>query len=71
MQRLPQNKMATRPIGPLLITMGLPIMLSMMIQALYNVVDSIFIAQISEEALTAVLASTLNNYVSLDIIKMS
>lgn len=54
MQRLPQNKMATRPIGPLLITMGLPIMLSMMIQALYNVVDSIFIAQISEEALTAV-----------------
>ncbi|MFA5468475.1 MAG: MATE family efflux transporter [Sphaerochaetaceae bacterium] len=46
--------MASRPVGSLLITMGSPIMLSMMIQALYNVVDSIFIARIGEEALTAV-----------------
>jgi putative MATE family efflux protein len=50
----PQNKMAVRPIGRLLITMALPIMVSMMVQALYNVVDSIFIARISEDALTAV-----------------
>ena len=42
----PQNKMAVRPIGRLLITMALPIMVSMMVQALYNVVDSIFIAKL-------------------------
>jgi len=46
--------MAVRPVGSLLITMGFPIMLSMMIQALYNVVDSIFIARVGEDALTAV-----------------
>lgn len=54
MQTLPQNKMAVRPVGSLLISMGLPIMLSMMVQALYNIVDSIFIARLSESALTAV-----------------
>lgn len=46
--------MAVKPVGRLLLSMGLPIMLSMLVQALYNVVDSIFIARISEEALTAV-----------------
>ncbi len=46
--------MAVRPVGSLLVTMGFPIMLSMMIQALYNVVDSIFIARVGEDALTAV-----------------
>lgn len=46
--------MVVRPVGSLLITMGFPIMLSMMIQALYNVVDSIFIARVGEDALTAV-----------------
>ena len=54
MRDISQNKMAIRPVGPLLVTMGLPIMLSMMVQALYNVVDSMFIARVSEEALTAV-----------------
>lgn len=49
-----QNKMAVRPIGPLLISMAFPIMVSMMVQALYNIVDSIFIARVSEDALTAV-----------------
>lgn len=42
------------PINKLLITMSLPMIVSMMVQALYNVVDSIFVAQISENALTAV-----------------
>ncbi|MHC1692027.1 MAG: MATE family efflux transporter [Sphaerochaetaceae bacterium] len=49
-----ENKMGVKPVGRLLISMGLPIMLSMLIQALYNVVDSIFVARFSETALTAV-----------------
>ncbi|WP_422478132.1 MATE family efflux transporter [Pleomorphochaeta sp. DL1XJH-081] len=48
------NKMGVKPVGSLLFSMGLPIMISMMVQALYNVVDSIFIARIGEEALTAI-----------------
>lgn len=48
------NRMGTMPIGRLLISMAVPMMLSMMVQALYNVVDSIFVAQLSEDALTAV-----------------
>ena len=46
-----ENKMGVMPIGKLIITMSLPIML---VQALYNVVDSIFVARVSENALTAV-----------------
>lgn len=46
--------MGIMPINRLLITMSLPIMISMMVQALYNVVDSIFVSQINENALTAV-----------------
>ena len=42
------------PINKLLITMSLPMIISMLVQALYNVVDSIFVSQISENALTAV-----------------
>ena len=49
-----ENKMGVMPIKKLLINMSLPVMISMFVQALYNVVDSIFVAQISEEALTAV-----------------
>ncbi len=49
-----ENKMGTMPINKLLITMSLPMMISMLVQALYNIVDSIFVAQISENALTAV-----------------
>lgn len=42
------------PVGKLIITMSLPIMASMLVQALYNIVDSVFVAKISENALTAV-----------------
>lgn len=49
-----ENKMGTMPVKRLLITMALPMMVSMLVQALYNVVDSIFVSQISEDALTAV-----------------
>lgn len=49
-----ENKMGVMPIPKLLVSMSLPMMLSMLIQALYNVVDSIFVAQINENALTAV-----------------
>ena len=42
------------PVPKLLITMSLPMIISMLVQALYNVVDSVFVAQINEEALTAV-----------------
>jgi putative MATE family efflux protein len=49
-----QNKMATEPVGRLLFTMSLPLMLSMILEALYNVVDSLFVARVSENALTAV-----------------
>lgn len=54
MEQRKENKMGVMPINKLLITMSLPIMISMLVQALYNVVDSIFVAKISENALTAV-----------------
>ena len=49
-----ENKMGVMPIDKLIISMSLPIMISMLVQALYNIVDSIFVAQINENALTAV-----------------
>lgn len=49
-----ENKMGVMPINKLLITMSLPMMISMLVQALYNIVDSIFVSQISEYALRAV-----------------
>lgn len=49
-----ENKMGVMPINKLLISMSLPIMISMLVQALYNIVDSIFVSQISEYALRAV-----------------
>ena len=55
--------MGVMPINKLLITMALPMIVSMLVQALYNVVDSIFVAQISENALTAVsLAFPIQNF---------
>jgi len=48
------NKMGTMPIPKLLISMSLPMMISMLVQALYNIVDSMFVAQLNEDALTAV-----------------
>ncbi len=54
--------MGVMPIKKLLVTMSLPMIVSMLVQALYNIVDSIFVAQISENALTAVsLAFPLQN----------
>ena len=49
-----ENKMGTMPIGRLVFNMSLPMMISMLVQALYNIVDSIFVAKLSENALTAV-----------------
>ncbi len=53
-KNMKENKMGTMPIDKLIISMSLPIMISMLVQALYNIVDSIFVAKISEDALTAV-----------------
>ena len=47
------NKMATMPLGKLLMNMALPLVISMLVQALYNVVDSIYVSRISESAVTA------------------
>ena len=49
-----ENIMGVMPVNKLLISMALPMMISMLVQALYNIVDSMFVAQISEDALTAV-----------------
>ncbi len=54
MEARKENKMGTMPVSRLLISMSLPIMISMLVQAMYNIVDSIFVAQVSENALTAV-----------------
>ncbi len=54
MEQTKENKMGTMPINRLLISMSLPMMISMLVQALYNVVDSIFVSRINENALTAV-----------------
>lgn len=57
-----ENKMGTMPVNRLLLSMSIPIMISMLVQALYNVVDSIFVAQLSEDALNAVsLAFPIQN----------
>lgn len=49
-----QNKMGTMPINQLLITMSLPMIISMLVQAMYNIIDSVFVARLGEEALAAV-----------------
>ncbi len=49
-----ENKMGVLPINRLLLSMSVPIMLSMLVQALYNVVDSVFVSRVSENALNAV-----------------
>lgn len=61
-ETIQENKMGVMPVGRLLVSMSVPIMISMLVQALYNVVDSIFVAQISEDALNAVsLAFPMQN----------
>lgn len=49
-----ENKMGVMPVNKLLLNMSVPMMVSMLVQALYNIVDSIFVARVSEDALTAV-----------------
>ena len=49
-----ENKMGTMPVTKLILNMSLPMMFSMLIQALYNIVDSVFVAKLGEDALTAV-----------------
>jgi len=62
MSQTRENKMGTMPVTKLLLTMSLPMVISMLIQALYNIVDSIYVSQISEHALTAVsLAFPIQN----------
>lgn len=64
MEQRKENKMGVMPVKKLIVTMSLPMMASMLVQALYNIVDSIFVAQLSENALTAVtLAFPLQNMI--------
>ena len=57
-----ENKMGIMPIAPLLASMAVPMMISMLVQALYNIVDSVFVARLSQDALNAVsLAFPLQN----------
>ena len=49
-----QNFMKEKPVMPLVISMALPMTLSMLVNALYNIVDSYFVASMSEDAMTAV-----------------
>lgn len=59
---LKENKMGVMPIGRLLVNMALPMVISMLVQALYNIVDSIYVSQISESAVTALsLAFPIQN----------
>ena len=46
-----ENKMGTMPVPKLLFTMSIPMVISMLVQALYNVVDSVFVAKLSEDCL--------------------
>ena len=58
-----ENKMGVMPVKQLIVSMSLPMMISMLVQALYNIVDSVFVAQIEEKALTAVtLAFPMQNF---------
>lgn len=54
MESQKQEFMKTKPILPLLLSMAVPMMLSMLIQSLYNIVDSIFVSRLGTDALTAV-----------------
>ena len=61
-QAVQENKMGVMPVGRLLAGMAIPMMISMLVQAFYNVVDSVFVAQLNEDALNAVgMAFPLQN----------
>lgn len=53
-ETITENKMGVMPVGKLVFNVSLPMMISMLVQAMYNIVDSIFVAKLSENALTAV-----------------
>lgn len=53
-ENIRENKMGTMPIGKLLANMAGPVMISMLFQALYNIVDSVFVARLSQDAMNAV-----------------
>ena len=53
-----QTYMKEKPILPLLLSMALPMVISMFVNSLYNIIDSIFVAKISEDAMTALSVST-------------
>ena len=48
-----ENKMGNAPVGGLIFRLSVPLMISMLVQSLYNIVDGIFVSRISEDALTA------------------
>lgn len=54
MKKMQQDFMKTKPILPLVLSMSLPMMLSMLVNSLYNIIDSMFVAKLGEDALTAV-----------------
>ena len=57
--------MKEKPIFPLIMSMGLPMMISMLVNSLYNIVDSFFVAKISEDAMTALsLVYPVQNFIS-------
>lgn len=63
-QKQAENKMGTMPVNQLLFSMSLPMIISMLVQALYNVIDSVFVAKVGEASLTAVsLAFPVQNLI--------
>lgn len=63
-EQIRENKMGVMPVGRLLLIMSVPMMISMLVQALYNVVDSYFVAKLSQDALNAVsLAFPIQNVI--------
>ena len=62
MENIRENKMGTMPINKLLLSLSLPMVASMLVQAFYNIVDSVFVSQYNADAFTAVsLAFPLQN----------
>lgn len=60
-----ENFMKTKPVLPLLLSMSLPMMLSMLVNSLYNIIDSFFVAKISEDAMTALsLVFPIQNFIN-------
>lgn len=60
-----RNKLAEMPICPLLYTMAVPLMLSLLVQSLYNIVDSIFVARLSETALRIISISFVMSAITI------